>query len=161
MCSCFNSNKANVCTQCSSLHQLSCSFNFLIILTILLITLRHVCECVCVRFCARARTRRCHPWAQRPSRSLINSRRASQGLPKCQGGRREFAALCAPVCSYTRELIAAHHSHWSQMVGKSVGIAGEGEEGCVCECWREPSKSAGVGQVNHKNQAHSLNIMPG
>lgn len=95
---------------------MSCSFNFLIILALPLITLRHRHACVSV--CTSARARLCHPWTQQISRSLIDSRRASQGLPKCQGG--EFAALCAPACSYTRELNTAHHSHWSQMVGKSL-----------------------------------------
>lgn len=54
---------------------------------------------------------------------IINRVKASQPRDSkmSEGGGGEFAVLCAPACCYTRELIAAHRSHWSQMV-----------VGCVC-----------------------------
>lgn len=120
-------------------------FNFLIILTLPLITPCHVYACapVCVRACVTL----CQPWTQRLSRSLINSRRASQGAPKMSEGGE--ARVCCALCSCVLPTPGSWSQHITPISPRWWGRAvGEHEErGCVYvyTCWRQPNKSAGAG----------------
>lgn len=80
---------------------------------------------------------------------IINRVKASQPRDSkmSEGGGEVCCSLCSGVLLH-------------QGADRSTSLPLVADGGGVCVCWSVPSKSAGVGQFNHINRAHSHNIMP-